>query len=57
MFIVVLDVGVEEAASAAVDVSKALVERSRDEAIITVQRADRDFGVYNPEFGTAADYE
>jgi hypothetical protein len=40
IFIVVLDVGVEEVASTGRDVGKVLVELSRDETIIAVQKAD-----------------
>ena len=40
IFIVVLDVGVEEVASTGHDVGKVLVELSRDETIIAVQKAD-----------------
>ena len=40
MLIVILDVGVEEAASTRVDVGKVLVELSRNKTIIAVQKAD-----------------
>lgn len=40
MFIVILDVGVEEVASAGLDAGKVLVELCRHETIIAMQKAD-----------------